>query len=153
VGDHDQGNALSQASFGRPSTRATAQQNLTEVIERAGAFNAEVTRLAIVAELVVFGSFLDPEVDKLGDLDLAVSLRVRLLVNAQPDQRTEILLAYASASGRRFDTLVARLFWPEQEALPALRNRSPVINITSEDARKLTDRYDVVDTDRSAAPA
>jgi len=49
--------------------------------------------------------------------------------------------------------LVARLFWPEQEALPALRNRSPVINITSEDARKLTDRYDVVDTDRSAAPA
>lgn len=147
------GNALAQASFGRPITRATAQRHLNEVIARARAFNADVTRLAVVSELVVFGSFLDPAVDELGDLDLAVSLRLRFPVSTHPDKRTEILLAYASTSGRRFGTLVDRLFWPEQEALLALRNRSPVINITTENVRTLTDRHEVVYTELSATPA
>lgn len=147
------GNALSQASFGRPITRATAQRHLDEVIERARAFNADATRLAIVAELVVFGSFLDPDIDELGDLDLAVSFGSRMPMSADSDERTEILLAYARTSGRGFGTLVDRLFWPQQEALLALRNRSAVINITTEDVRVLTDRYEVVFTDGSAVPA
>lgn len=145
------GNALSQAGFGRPIARGTARRHLDEVIERARAFNADATHLTIVAELVVFGSFLDPDIDKLGDLDLAVSFRSRLPMSAHPGRRTEILLDYARASGRDFGTIVDRLFWPEQEAILALRNRSAVINITTEDVRKLTDRYEVVYTDRSAS--
>lgn len=74
-------------------------------------------------------------------------------MSTHPDKRTEILLAYASTSGRRFGTLVDRLFWPEQEALLALRNRSPVINITTENVRTLTDRHEVVYTELSATPA
>lgn len=144
------GNALSQAGFGRPITRGTAQRHLDEVIERARAFNADATHLTIVAELVVFGSFLDPDIDKLGDLDLAVSFRSRL---PNSDERIEVLLDYATTSGRGFRTIVDRLFWPEQEAILALRNRSAVINITTEDVRKLTDRYEVVYADGSAGKA
>jgi hypothetical protein len=58
------GNALAQASFGMPTTRATAARHLAAVIERAEAFNAEGTHL--VAELVVFGSYLDPATTHLG---------------------------------------------------------------------------------------
>ncbi len=140
------GNALSQASFGRPIARATAQRHLDEVIERARVFNADVTHVAFVAELVVFGSFLDPDVDELGDLDLAVSIGSHVPMSADSDERTKILLDYARTSGRGFSTLVDRLFWPQREVILALRNRSAAINITTEDVRKLTDRYEVVFT-------
>jgi len=43
------------------------------VIEHARAYNADPARLLTVTEILVFGSYLDPAVDPLGDLDLAVS--------------------------------------------------------------------------------
>ena len=46
---------------------------LGQVIERARAYNADPARLLTLTEIVVFGSYLDPAVDLLGDLDLAVS--------------------------------------------------------------------------------
>jgi hypothetical protein len=48
----------------------------------------------------VFGSYLDPTKDRLGDLDLAVKFR-DLLPDAAPDD-TEKRLAYSRASGRQF---------------------------------------------------
>jgi hypothetical protein len=113
------GNALAQASFGRPITRATAQRHLNEVIARARAFNADVTRLAVVSELVVFGSFLDPAVDELGDLDLAVSLRLRFPVSTtrtsgpRSCSPTQAPAAGASAPwSTGCSGLSRRLFWP-----------------------------------------
>lgn len=138
------GNALAQASFGRPITRATAARHLTAVLDRADAFNAEASRLVAIREILVFGSYLDPYADTLGDLDLAVSFVSRLPAEATRDEHTEQLLAYARASGRRFASFVDRLFWPQQEALLILRNRSAAINITCEDVRTLTGRWQIV---------
>ncbi len=138
------GNALAQASFGKPITRVTAARHMAAVIERAQAFNAESTHLVKIAELVVFGSYLDPMAAHLGDLDLAVTFRSRIASTATRDQHTAILLAYARASGRQFNTFLDRLFWPEHEAILQLRNRSAVINITTEDVTALTDRWEVV---------
>jgi hypothetical protein len=138
------GNALAQASFGRPITRATAARHLTAVLDRAEAFNADASRLVAIREILVFGSYLDPYADTLGDLDLAVSFVSRLPADAIRDEHTEQLLAYARASGRRFASFVDRLFWPQQEALLILRNRSAAINITCEDVRSLTDRWQIV---------
>ena len=67
------GNALANTSFGKPINEATATRLLGQVIERARAYNADPARLLTVTEIVVFGSYLDPAVDLLGDLDLAVS--------------------------------------------------------------------------------
>lgn len=54
------GNALAQASFGKPISRATAMRHLTQVIERARGYNANPARLLTIAEIAVFGSYLDP---------------------------------------------------------------------------------------------
>jgi hypothetical protein len=67
------GNALANASFGKPISRATATRLPGQVVERARAYNADPARLLTVTEIVVFGSYLDPVVNLLGDLDLAVS--------------------------------------------------------------------------------
>jgi hypothetical protein len=137
------GNALAQASFGRPITRATAERHLAGVIDRAKRFNADESHLVGITELIVFGSYLDPEVQHLGDLDLGVSFRSRIPDTTGPAGRSEIL-RYTEASGRHFSSLFAALSWPEREALLILRNRSAVINITTENVRNLTGRWEVV---------
>jgi predicted nucleotidyltransferase len=114
------------------------------VIERAKRFNADESHLTDIAELVVFGSYLDPDVKRLGDLDLGVTFRSRILDTTAPAEQREVMLNYAKASGRRLPFLDA-LTWPETEALRMLRKGSAaVINITDENVRTLTDRWEVV---------
>jgi hypothetical protein len=107
-------------------------------------FNADESHLIDITELVVFGSYLDPDIQHLGDLDLSVAFHSRIPDRAGTDGRTKILLSYARASGRSFNTFLDQLFWPEHEALLMLRNRSAAINITLENVRTLTDRWQVV---------
>lgn len=71
-----------------------------EVIDRVRRFNAVPGHVIEVAELIVFGSYLDPTKDRLGDLDLAVKFR-DLLPDATPDD-TKKRLAYSRANGRQF---------------------------------------------------
>ena len=103
------GNALANASFGKPISRATATRLLGQVIERARAYNADPARLLTVTEIVVFGSYLDPAVDPLGDLDLAVSTARR---DTDGKRYVDKVLEYARASGHSFSTFHDRLFWP-----------------------------------------
>ena len=131
------GNALANASFGKPISRATATRLLGQVIERARAYNADPARLLTVAEIVVFGSYLDHAVDPLGDLDLAVSTVRR---DTDGKRHVDKVLEYARASGRNFSAFHDRLFWPARELRMILKNRSPAISITDEDIRKLTER-------------
>ena len=135
------GNALANASFGKPVSRATATRLLGQVIDRARAYNADPSRLLTVTEIVAFGSYLDPAVGLLGDLDLAVST-VRRDTDGQ--RYVDKVLEYARASGRSFSTFPDRLFWPARELRMILKNRSPALSITDEDVRKLTDRFEVV---------
>jgi predicted nucleotidyltransferase len=134
------GNALANASFGKPISRPTAARLLAEVIERARSYNADPARLLTITEIVVFGSYLDPSISRLGDLDLALST-VRRDTNRQ--RYVDKVLEYARASGRSFSAFHDQLFWPARELRMILKNRSPAISITDEDIRKLTDRFQV----------
>jgi hypothetical protein len=124
------GNALTNASFGKAITRATAARLLAQCVERARGYNVDPARLLTITEIVVFGSYLDPAADPPGDLDPAVSTVRR---DTGGERYVDKVLAYARASGRRFSEL--RMI---------LRNRSPAISITDEDIRKLTERFKVV---------
>jgi predicted nucleotidyltransferase len=135
------GNALANASFGKPISRATATRLLGQVIDRARAYNADPSRLLTVTEIVAFGSYLDPAVDPLGDLDLAVSTVRR---DRDGQRYVDKVLEYARASGRSFRAFHDRLFWPARELRMTLKNRSSALSITDEDVRNLTDRFEVV---------
>lgn len=118
-----------------PITRATAERHLACVIDRARSFNADGSHVIEIAELVVFGSYLDPDVQHLGDLDLGATLRDRIVDTTVTVGQSEIRLNYAKASGGLFGGLIEKLSWPEKEALAMLCNRSTVINITTENVR------------------
>lgn len=134
------GNALRMASFGRPIARETADRLLAGVIERVREYNADDSKPYVVDELTVFGSYLDTEVVRLGDLDIAVKFSAR----REGSDSSEALLVYADRSGRSFSTFVDQLDWATKEMFAALRQRSAYVNIHRDDPRQLTDRWKVV---------
>jgi len=98
----------------------------------------------------VFGSYLDPAADRLGDLDIAATL-ARWPPGADTQDWVKRSRAHGRTSGRTFATFVDEMYWPEDDAQMMLRNRSAAINITTEDIRNLTTRCATVYT-RGASP-
>lgn len=134
------GNALAQASFRRPISRATAERHLQAVVTRAEEYNACADYLFDIVQVIVFGSYLNPGASELGDLDLAIVTRDRI----EAGDRAKRSLDYAVASGRRFNTYFDKLAWAEVELVQILRNRVSAISITREDISKFADRWKVV---------
>lgn len=85
------GSALAEASFRRPISRATAERHLAGVIDRARTFNADGSHLIDITVLVAFGSYLDTDVQRLGDLDLGVTFRSRIPRGASTKPRYAVL--------------------------------------------------------------
>jgi predicted nucleotidyltransferase len=140
------GNALAQASFRRPISRATAEGHLKSVIERAKAYNADKKYIYEIVQIVVFGSFLDRDASQLGDLDLAIVTRERPATKASSGDLSKRSLDYADASGRQLDSFFDRLGWAEREVVQILRNRTAAISITRNDVSTFTDRWQIVYT-------
>jgi hypothetical protein len=143
-----QGNALAMASFGKPISRKTADRLVSDLLERARTYNADQGKPLFINTLRVFGSYLNPDIDPLGDVDIELTYGRRI---TDP----KVLSAYARASGRSFNTYVDQLMWPLTELVQHLKNRSAFLNITTEDIALLTDRFDTiysVDADPDAVP-
>jgi predicted nucleotidyltransferase len=68
------GQTLSSATAARRVTRATAQKALQQFLGRVERVNNDPYFLGKVTRLVLFGSMLKPEVERLSDVDLAVEL-------------------------------------------------------------------------------
>lgn len=132
-----QGNALAMASFGKPISRKTADRLVAELLERARDYNAGPGNPMFINTLRVFGSYLSPEIDPLGDVDIELTYGRRIT-----DQKA--LADYTRASGRSFNTYVDQLLWPQTELFLHLKKRSSFINITLEDITRLTDRFETI---------
>ncbi|MFB9651626.1 hypothetical protein [Pseudarthrobacter oxydans] len=142
------GNALAMASFGKPISRKTADRLVFKLLERARAYNADPAKPTFIDTLRVFGSYLDPEIDPLGDVDIELTYGRRI---TDP----KVLSAYVRASGRSFNTYLDQLMWPQTELVQHLKNRSAFLNITTEDIALLTDRAETIyniDADPDAVP-
>lgn len=142
------GNALAMAGFGKPIRRKTAERLVAGMLKRAREYNADATKPLYVDRLRIFGSYLDPQIDPLGDVDVELSFGMRTR-----DHKT--ISAYTRASGKVFRSFMAEITWPQLELVQQLKNRSTAINITLENIDNITDRsvtiYSIVD-DTAAVP-
>jgi predicted nucleotidyltransferase len=130
------GQTFSSATAAKPVTRATAERALSQFLERVTLVNQNPYFLAKAARVVLFGSMLKPEVDRLSDVDLAVEL-----TRKEPDferaqehnqQRAEEL----ASIGRRFRNFLeveGCWYW---EAFRFLKGRSRVIALADFNAEK-----------------
>ncbi len=132
------GNALAIAKFNKPVTRRTAERALAALLERVDTVNGPDAPFAYrVERVVVFGSYLT-DAQRLGDVDVALVLRVKFddggssKSAAQQEAEAQRIEA-ALAAGRRFPHFVARLAWPENEVQLFLRAGSRVLSFHDRD--------------------
>lgn len=119
---------LSRARAGPRIRRKTADRLLRELVARMEELERRPELLFRVARAVVYGSYLRPEVERLGDLDIGLLLapkepdraRHRAKVNARIDEARE--------EGRHFPNIVDMGAFPEDEVRMFLRGRSKYIS-------------------------
>lgn len=116
----DNGSSFSIAKAIPRISRAKAERILADFIVRVRELNADDDFGQYVREVHVFGSFLDPSKDRLGDVDLAVDFRDRRIIGRnQRDYECQRKLA-SGAKGYFFDFL-------DYEVKRFLRDRDPYI--------------------------
>jgi hypothetical protein len=141
------GGGLGNAKFIKPIPRAKAEAIVAEAIERAKAVNADPKRyLYTVKRLRVFGSYLDPTVDLLGDVDIAIETdRNERLDSADPGSFTDLTQKHTYKYGpQSLNTFAAILLWPEREVVQVVKGRVRSLSLTTEDPTKFTDRVETV---------
>jgi predicted nucleotidyltransferase len=116
---------LIHSSAAKRVPRSTADEALNTLMLRVQEINANSNYMYSVCSIVVFGSYLNGT-DRLGDIDVAVELSVRI---ADPDERVKANLAYARGSGRQFRNYVEELYWAEAEIYQLLKARRRTISI------------------------
>ncbi|MGA8596499.1 MAG: hypothetical protein WB676_17455 [Bryobacteraceae bacterium] len=123
------GQSFAGAKAAKPITRQTAENALREFMVRVQRVNEDRYFLAKVTGVVLFGSMLRVDVDRLGDVDIGIDLRAKepnwerlQELNAQRVQEYE-------CQGRRISGLLSRSFWWRLEVLRFLKGRSRSISL------------------------
>jgi predicted nucleotidyltransferase len=130
------GQRLSSATATKPITRETAEKALGEFLTRVERVNRDSRFLGRVNRVVLFGSMLREEVDRLSDVDLAVEVVPKI---ADPERlapknrrRVEALLA----AGHVFRNVLDMHFCWYREVFRFLKSRSRVISLADYAAEK-----------------
>jgi hypothetical protein len=130
------GQTLSSASAARKVTRATAEVALAQFLDRVALVNWDPYFLASANRVVLFGSLLLPEVERLSDVDLAVELVEKETdwdrTQALNQQRVEDL----TAMGHRFRGILEVAACWHIETFRFLKGGSRVISLADYRAEK-----------------
>ena len=124
-----QAGARANALFSKPVSRQSAEQTMSEFLDRVGKVNSNDYFLYRVQKAVVFGSFLS-DAPFIGDLDIAVDLCPR---ENDPRKHSELIQARANEAvicGRGFSNFVEAFQFAEQEVIMFLKSRSRILQLT-----------------------
>lgn len=125
----DAGRDVTRASAAKRIKRETATKALSEFMKRVQLVNSNPKYLYSVRCVVVFGSFLQRG-DRLGDVDVAVDLKSRVVFD-QEHKWVDLFQQHAWDSGRSFSTFDDEILWPRQEVILTLKSRKRSISIQS----------------------
>jgi predicted nucleotidyltransferase len=120
---------FASATAAKPITRQTAERALAEFLARVDCVNSDDRFLAKVTRVIVFGSYLRTDKDKLGDVDMAVEL-------APKERKRKVLrefnyrrVAQSEGKGHRFTGILDRELWWKLETFRFLKGRSRSISL------------------------
>ena len=103
--------------------RSTADRMVSEFMERVGAINSDDRYLYRFDRLVLFGSYVNTDREKIGDIDIGFSLVPKWEGDVQR------VMEYAKSEECRVHDEFVRLIWPREEVLRAARNRNGYISL------------------------
>lgn len=127
------GNRLRIDTLRKRMPRAQADTILDTVLERIEAFNREPDHLVRIDQADLFGSYLAPDREMLGDLDLAVNI-VRRDLDKDERARIEALIEPGLPDSYRFGSMSAfgEERYERQRVLRDLRAGLPGLSLTTE---------------------
>ena len=102
------GQTLSTATAARRVTRATAEKSLQRFLNRVERVNNDAYFLGKVTRVVLFGSMLKPEVERLSDVDVAVALAPKHADFDRGRVKNYERVEELEAQGHRFRNFVER---------------------------------------------
>ena len=131
-----EGQRLSSATAARPVTRATAEKALREFLRRVERVNRDGQFLGRVNRVVLFGSMLREEIDRVSDVDLAVEVLPKITdheeLAAKNRRRVERLLS----AGHRFRNILDMHFHWYREVFRFLKSGRRLISLADYAAEK-----------------
>jgi hypothetical protein len=120
---------FASATAARSITRQTAERALTDFLTRVDRVNGDDRFLAKATRVIVFGSYLRTDLDRLSDVDMAVELapkeRRRKVVRELNCRR----VAQCEKKGHRFSGILDRELWWKLETFRFLKGRSRSISL------------------------
>ncbi len=122
------GQALANASAGRPLLRKTAERLLAQFLERVQRVNSTQEYVYRVEHVVLFGSMLSDN-DRLGDVDVAVELQPKVDEDDAFQAWSMARRRAAEAKGRNFRGVFDWATWPSQEIFLQLKARSSGLSL------------------------
>ena len=123
------GKTLSSATAAPRVTRATAEKNFAAFLGRVDHVNRSAGFLGRVVTVVLFGSMLRPEVDRVSDVDLAVEITLKEPNKDRACALNERHVQILESVGVRFRGFLDRQFCWQREVLRFLKGRSRVISL------------------------
>ena len=123
------GLALSNASAAKPVKRATAAKALEDFLNRVNEVHHDHELAYDVANVVLFGSYLNEDSPTVGDVDLAIQLERRPRATGETERdRTQRRVEAAHKVGRTFRSFLEEVSWPHDEVMLKLKARSRVLS-------------------------
>jgi predicted nucleotidyltransferase len=123
------GQTLSSATAAHRVTRATAEKALAEFLGRVDHVNRNGALLGKVVSVVLFGSMLQPEVDRPSDVDLAVEIAPKEADAEMARAKNERRVRMLESLGHRFRGFLERQYFWHYETFHYLKGRSRVISL------------------------
>jgi predicted nucleotidyltransferase len=130
------GQRLSSATAAKPITRATAEKALSDFLARVGLVNRDARFLGRVNRVVLFGSILRKDVDRLSDVDLAVEVLPKIADRERLAAKNRRCVEALLSTGHIFRGILDIHFYWLREGFRFLKSRSRVISLADYAAEK-----------------
>ena len=114
-------------------SRQKADQILAEFIKRVNEVNSSEKYMHKITRIILFGSYIRPDVTELGDVDIAVEITSKFDDPAVRREKGQEYTRAAMKSGRRIGGFLEQMFFPEADLKVFLRNKSRYISLHTTD--------------------
>jgi predicted nucleotidyltransferase len=121
--------SFASASAAKPITRQTAERALADFLARVERVNSDDRFLAKVTRVIIFGSYLRTDMDRLGDVDMAIELQPKEKDRKLLRELNYRLAAQSEREGHRFTGILDRELWWKSETFRFLKSRSRSISM------------------------
>ena len=123
------GQALCAARCLSPMNKEKADKVFNEFMQRVEEINNDNYYLYKVKKLFLFGSYLNPDNDNFGDIDIAFELKRKIEDSKEFEIENDKRVEAARQRGKVFSSWLERLFFSATEVKRKLKNKSQYISL------------------------